>query len=366
MFVIENKIANVVDDNEVEIEKGGEELQGHAAQEEGLQQQQQQELAYPKIRSPIPTPPRPNWLKVPHTNQLPGSPFDSIKTRLRSLNLATVCEEASCPNVGECWSGGTGTIMLLGDTCTRGCMFCDVKTSPSPGVVDPFEPLKAAKAVIEWGVNYIVITSVDRDDIEDGGAAHFAICVEVLKEKKGDSLFVECLVSDFGGSGDSVKTIVESGLDVYAHNIETVRRLTPFVRDPRADYDQSLASLRRAKECKPRGMWTKSSIMVGLGETKEEVVKTMRDLRDVGVDVLTVGQYLKPSEKHLTIVEYVKPEIFEEYKKIGEEQLGFKYVVSGPMVRSSYKAGEFFETYMESKYGEKHNDWRQEWKEGKL
>ena len=198
--------------------------------------------------------------------------------------------------------------MLLGDTCTRGCMFCSVKTSQSPPPVDPFEPFKTASAIMEWGVDYIVMTSVDRDDLPDGGSGHFATTVSLLKSR-APGLLVECLVSDFGGSLPAVSTLALSGLDVYAHNVETVRRLQKHVRDSRAGYDQSLRTLEHAK--KTAGVYTKTSIMLGLGETTGEVLETMRDLRDIDVDVLTLGQYLRPTERHLSVVEYVTPEKFE-------------------------------------------------------
>jgi lipoic acid synthetase len=197
--------------------------------------------------------------------------------------------------------------------------------------------------VAEWGVDYIVLTSVDRDDIPDGGAQHFAHTVELLKTKKPDIL-VECLVSDFQGMLPSVATLALSGLDVYAHNIETVERLQKFVRDSRAGYQQSLSTLAHAKKVKP-GLYTKTSIMLGLGETDEEVIQTMKDLRAIDVDVVTFGQYLRPTENHLSVVEYVRPEKFDEFRTIGED-MGFKYVASGPMVRSSYKAGEFYLEHM--------------------
>lgn len=286
---------------------------------------------------------RPSWFRVPAPSLLEESRYTEVKNSLEDLNLNTVCEEAQCPNVGECWSGGTGTIMLLGDTCTRGCMFCAVKTDTKPPPPDPFEPFKTADAVTKWGVDYIVLTSVDRDDIPDGGAQHFAHTVELLKHKKPE-LLVECLVSDFQGNSDSVQTLAISGLDVYAHNIETVERLQKFVRDPRAGYRQSLSTLEHAKKAKP-GLYTKTSIMLGLGETKEEVLQTMKDLREIDVDVVTFGQYLRPTEHHLAVVEYVKPEVFDYYREVGEE-MGFKYVASGPLVRSSYKAGEFYLEHM--------------------
>jgi lipoyl synthase len=222
-------------------------------------------------------------------------------------------------------------------------MFCAVNTNSKPAPPDPFEPFKTAQAVVAWGVDYIVLTSVDRDDMEDGGAGHFATTVELLKQSKPE-LLVECLVSDFQGNLTSVQRLATSGLDVYAHNVETVPRLQKFVRDARAGYAQSLSTLEHAKMAQP-GLYTKTSIMLGLGETDDEVIQTMRDLRAIDVDVVTFGQYLRPTEKHLAVVEYVKPAKFDEFKRIGEE-LGFKYVASGPMVRSSYKAGEFYLEHM--------------------
>lgn len=301
-----------------------------------------EELRRPKVQAEMPQG-RPSWFRVPAPSLSEESRYAEVKNSLEDLNLNTVCEEAQCPNVGECWSGGTGTIMLLGDTCTRGCMFCAVKTDTKPPPPDPFEPFKTADAVAKWGVDYIVLTSVDRDDIPDGGAQHFAHTVELLKYKK-DELLVECLVSDFQGNLTSVATLATSGLDVYAHNVETVERLQKFVRDPRAGYRQSLSTLEHAKKAQP-GLYTKTSIMLGLGETKKEVLQTMKDLRAIDVDVVTFGQYLRPTENHLSVVEYVKPEVFDYYREVGEE-MGFKYVASGPLVRSSYKAGEFYLEHM--------------------
>jgi len=292
----------------------------------------------PKVGADMPVG-RPAWFRVPAPSQAIESRYNKVKESLSELNLHTVCEEAQCPNIGECWNGGTGTIMLLGDTCTRGCMFCAVKTSHAPPPPDPFEPFKTADAVARWGVDYIVLTSVDRDDIEDGGAGHFANTVELIKAQKG-SMLVECLVSDFRGDLGSVETLARSGLDVYAHNVETVERLQKFVRDPKAGYHQSLSTLRHAKSVQP-DLYTKTSIMLGLGETDDEVIQTMHDLRANDVDVVTFGQYLRPTDSHLSVVEYVRPEKFDFFREIGEE-LGFRYVASGPMVRSSYKAGEFF------------------------
>ncbi|EFA02475.1 lipoyl synthase, mitochondrial [Tribolium castaneum] len=283
----------------------------------------------------------PPWLK---TSIPKGKKFSELKEQLRNLNLHTVCEEARCPNIGECWGGGehgtaTATIMLLGDTCTRGCRFCSVKTSKTPPAPDPNEPVKTASAIASWGLDYIVLTSVDRDDLPDGGSNHFAETVREIKKRKSEIL-VECLVPDFAGDLNAVKTIVDSGLDVYAHNIETVEALTPFVRDRRAKYRQSLATLEAVKKFNP-DMITKSSIMLGLGETDDEVRQTLEDLKTAGVDCVTLGQYMQPTKKHLLVVEYVTPEKYQYWEKVGNE-MKFLYVASGPLVRSSYKAGEFF------------------------
>ena len=248
-----------------------------------------------------------------------------------------------CPNLGECWNGdtGTATIMILGDTCTRGCRFCAVNTASTPPPPDEMEPENTAKAIAEWGVGYIVLTSVDRDDIPDGGAEHFARTVRTLKALKPEIL-AECLTPDFQGDEGAVKHLANSGLDVFAHNIETVERLQKRVRDPRAGYDQSLGVLRHAKATGPEGLVTKTSIMLGLGESDEEIAQTMRDCKDAGVDIFTLGQYLRPTPAHLDVMEYVTPEKFDHWKRYGEEVVGFRYVASGPLVRSSYKAGEFF------------------------
>ncbi|CAG9819554.1 unnamed protein product [Phaedon cochleariae] len=283
----------------------------------------------------------PPWLK----RTIPtGKNFSRIKEQLRDLNLHTVCEEARCPNIGECWGGGehgtaTATIMLLGDTCTRGCRFCSVKTSRTPPPPDPNEPVNTATAIASWGLDYIVLTSVDRDDLSDGGSNHFAETVREIK-RQNPNILVECLVPDFRGDLEQVKTIAESGLDVYAHNIETVESLTPFVRDRRAQYRQSLATLAEVKKINP-DLITKSSVMLGLGETDQEIEQTMKDLRENGVDCVTFGQYMQPTKRHLKVVEYVTPERFLHWENIGNE-MGFLYVASGPLVRSSYKAGEFF------------------------
>jgi len=299
-------------------------------------------LRRPKVGAEMPNG-RPSWFRVPAPSQAKDSRYAEVKESLQDLNLHTVCEEAQCPNIGECWNSGTGTIMLLGDTCTRGCMFCAVDTSQTPPPPDPFEPFKTADAVSRWGVDYIVLTSVDRDDIPDGGSGHFATTVELIKHQSPEML-VEVLASDFRGDLNAVEKLALSGLDVYAHNVETVERLQKFVRDKRAGYKQSMSTLEHAKKVKP-GLYTKTSIMLGLGETDDEVIQTMKDLREIDVDVVTFGQYLRPTETHLSVVEYVSPEKFDYFRKVGEE-LGFKYVASGPMVRSSYKAGEFFLEHM--------------------
>lgn len=284
----------------------------------------------------------PPWLK----REIPmGENYSRIKSQLRDLKLSTVCEEARCPNIGECWGGGThgtatATIMLMGDTCTRGCRFCSIKTAKIPPPLDPNEPKNTATAITDWGLDYVVLTSVDRDDLEDGGAQHIANTVREIKKRS--NILVECLVPDFRGNQDCVTTVVDSKLDVFAHNIETVERLTPFVRDRRARYRQSLAVLEGAKKVNPN-LITKSSIMLGLSETDQEVEQTMRDLREAGVDALTLGQYMQPTKRHLKVIEYVTPEKFKAWEKVGN-QLGFLYTASGPLVRSSYKAGEFFLT----------------------
>lgn len=282
----------------------------------------------------------PPWLKT----EIPfGKNFSRVKDDVRGLGLATVCEEARCPNIGECWGGergtATATIMLMGDTCTRGCRFCSVATSRAPPPLDPLEPRHTAEAVAKWGLGYIVLTSVDRDDLPDGGSAHIASTVAELKAATPE-LLVEVLSPDFSGRVEDVVAVASSGLDVFAHNIETVERLTPGVRDPRATYRQTLAVLGEAKAAVP-GLVTKTSIMLGLGETEAEVRTTMEELRAVGVDCLTLGQYMQPTKRHLKVKEYVTPTQFAAWERVGRE-LGFLYTASGPLVRSSYKAGEFF------------------------
>lgn len=269
--------------------------------------------------------------------------FRKVKDALRGLNLVTVCEEAKCPNIGECWGGkagtATATIMLMGDTCTRACKFCHIKTAKLPPPVDAGEPKKVAEAINRWGLDYVVLTSVDRDDMPDGGAGHFAETISTLKTLNSD-IRVEALVSDFQGDTSCVRTVVGSGLDVYAHNIETVERLQGRVRDLRAGYKQSLLTLEHARSLR-NDLVTKSSIMLGVGEKDEEVFQALRDLRTAGVEIVTFGQYLRPTRKHMRVYEYVELDKYEFWRKEGEA-MGFAYVASAPLVRSSYKAGEFF------------------------
>jgi lipoic acid synthetase len=254
------------------------------------------------------------------------------------LNLHTVCEESRCPNVAECWGGGTATVMLMGDVCSRGCRFCHVANGEL-APLDPEEPEHLAEAVAKLGLKYLVVTSVDRDELPDQGADHFAQAIRALKARSPGTQ-LEVLIPDFRGESDCLAQIVAAGPDVVAHNLETVRRLTPTVRDHRAGYDQSLDVLRGLKELKP-GLPTKSSIMLGLGETREELQQAFRDLRSAGVDVLTLGQYLQPSEWNLPVARFVPPSEFEQLR---EEALalGYLYVAAGPLVRSSYRAAEFF------------------------
>ena len=280
--------------------------------------------------------PKPSWLTVSPPK---GQSYEELKVLFGSLNLHTVCEEAHCPNVHECWGGGTATLMLMGDVCSRACRFCMVTPGKPQGALDALEPENVAFALSQMGLTYVVLTSVDRDDLPDGGASHFARTIRLVKEKN-PSMLVEVLIPDFQGDLADLRTVVEAKPDVIAHNIETTMSLTPAVRDPRAHYWQSLSVLRNIKKL-DRHAYTKSSIMVGLGETEEEVTQAMVHLRNADVDFLTVGQYLRPSARHLKVVEYVDPAQFGRYRKIGED-LGFRYVASGPLVRSSYRAGEFF------------------------
>ncbi|ESW96407.1 hypothetical protein KL918_000359 [Ogataea parapolymorpha] len=282
----------------------------------------------------------PSWLKVPIPK---GKSFHSLKKDVRELKLATVCEEAKCPNIGECWGGkkseATATIMLMGDTCTRGCRFCSVKTNRNPGPLDPNEPENTAEAISRWGLGYVVLTTVDRDDLPDGGSHHLRSTVEKIKEK-APQILVECLSGDFRGDLEMVKVLASSPLDVFAHNLETVEDLTPHIRDRRATYRQSLAVLRTAKETNV-DLVTKTSLMLGFGETDGQIMQTLKDLRENNVDVVTFGQYMRPTKRHMKVVEYVTPEKFEHWKNVALD-MGFLYCASGPLVRSSYKAGEAF------------------------
>ncbi len=279
---------------------------------------------------------KPEWLRV---RPPAGEQYTHLKSLLRTLDLHTVCEEAHCPNVWECWGGGTATIMLMGDVCTRGCRFCAVRSGNPHGVLDTDEPRKVADAIADLGLSYVVLTSVDRDDLPDGGASHFARTIREIKSRDPEIL-VEALIPDFQGDLEAVRTVVNAGPDVLDHNLETVRRLQSVARDRRATYEQSLAVLRGAKSMRD-GLFTKSSLMLGLGETRDEVLEAMADLRRNDVDLLTLGQYLRPSEWHLPVKEYVAPEGFEALRRAGEA-MGFAFVAAGPLVRSSYRAGEFF------------------------
>jgi len=275
---------------------------------------------------------RPEWLKV----RMPsGKNYVELKTLMRDLDLHTVCEEARCPNIGECWGHRTATFMILGDTCTRACGFCAVKTG-RPGTLDLLEPMRVASAVEKMGLKHVVVTSVNRDDVPDGGSKIFAATIRNIRERVPDCT-VEVLTPDFEGVRSSLETLLAARPDVFNHNIETCERLTKLVRR-RAKYRRSLEVLHNAKDVAP-GIRTKSGIMVGLGETREEITQTMRDLRASDVDVLTIGQYLRPTPEHLDVVRYYHP---DEFAALKEEALalGFKHVESGPLVRSSYHAHE--------------------------
>lgn len=298
----------------------------------------------------------PSWLKTNIPSPKTSQGFKAIKADLRGLGLHTVCEEAKCPNIGECWGGNdkstaTATIMLMGDTCTRGCRFCSVKTATRTkggftdiAPLDPHEPENTAEALKRWGLGYVVLTSVDRDDLPDGGAHHFAETISKIKSKSkengGREILVEALTGDFGGNLDHAAIVARSGLDVYAHNVETVEALTPYVRDRKATFQQSLKVLARAKQEVP-SLITKTSIMLGLGETEEQLWDAMKQLRAANVDVVTFGQYMRPTKRHMKVEEYITPAAFDMWRERALE-LGFLYCASGPLVRSSYKAGESF------------------------
>ena len=284
---------------------------------------------------------KPDWLRV----RLPAGPqqdeFHGLKSRFRARGLHTVCEEARCPNIFECWGQGTATVMILGETCTRGCRFCSVQTGKPAGIVDSNEPENTAISLAEMGLAYVVLTMVDRDDLADGGAAHVAETVRRIKHHS-PALRVETLVGDFQGRHDDLRLVVQEGRpDVFAHNVEVVPRLQRSIRDVRCSWERSVDALVTAKEL--GASIVKTSLMVGLGEERDDVLAAMQLLRDADVDVLTIGQYLRPTKRHATVQRYVEPAEFEDYEKLGLE-MGFRFVASGPLVRSSYRAAEVFLT----------------------
>lgn len=280
---------------------------------------------------------KPQWLKIKLSA---NDNFSNIKDTLKKCNLHTVCESAHCPNISECWGTGTATFMLMGDTCTRACKFCAVKTGNPMKQLDSDEPKKLAQALAKIRLfDYVVLTSVNRDDLEDGGSSHFAECIKEIK-KEYPKIIVEVLIPDFKGDAKALKNIIDAKPQVIAHNIETIERLQKKVRDPRANYRQSLTVLENAKKMNPK-VYTKSSIMLGLGEKDEEVIQSMKDLRAINVDMLTLGQYLRPTDWHITISDFIEPSKFEYFKQKALE-LGFLFCAAGPFVRSSYKAGELF------------------------
>jgi lipoic acid synthetase len=281
---------------------------------------------------PVPPLRKPAWLRAPMPA---GAAFTGVRQIVREHRLSTVCEEAKCPNIGECWNAGTATIMLMGAVCTRACRFCAVDTGNPRGWLDPEEPENVARSVGLMKLKYVVLTSVNRDDLPDGGARHYAAAIRAIKSANPDTA-VEALTPDFQGVLADVEAVLDSGLDVFAQNIETVRRLTHPVRDPRAGYARTIAVLAHAKRCKP-AVLTKSSLMLGLGETEDEIRATMADLRGAGVDILTLGQYLRPTANHLAVVRFVAPAEFDTYRGWALE-LGFLECVAGPLVRSSYRA----------------------------
>ena len=275
---------------------------------------------------------KPAWLKARAPT---GTGFQGVRAVVREHRLATVCEEAKCPNIGECWNAGTATLMLMGAVCTRACRFCSVDTGNPRGWLDPDEPENAARTVELMRLGYVVLTSVNRDDLADGGAAHYAACVRAIRSRN-PRVAVEALTPDFQGVLRDVATVVDSGVAVFAQNIETVRRLTHPVRDPRAGYEQTLAVLAHAKRHRPEVL-TKSSLMLGLGESDEEIAATLADLRAAAVDIVTLGQYLRPTVNHLPVERYVAPAQFDRYRDVALA-LGFLECVAGPLVRSSYRA----------------------------
>src|SRR5579884_80514 len=283
-----------------------------------------------------PRKPKPEWLKV----KLPrGDDYERVKAKVGALRLNTVCKEAMCPNLAECWGAGTATIMILGDLCTRGCRFCNVKTGNPKGVVDWLEPVRVAEAVRDMGWKYLVVTAVDRDDLADGGALIFANTVRAIHERVPGSR-IEILSGDYRGDLTALDIVLDAKPDVFAHNLETVRRLTPRVRDKRAKYDQSLQVREHAKKRAPE-RFTKTSLMLGLGETDEEIEQAMDDARAAGVDIFTMGQYLQPTRKHLPVASFITPEKFAQLGRLAKSK-GFHQVVSSPLSRSSYHAEQAF------------------------
>lgn len=279
---------------------------------------------------------KPAWLRI-KTQTSPA--YESVKNLVKKNRLSTVCEEAKCPNIAECWSHGTATIMLMGSVCTRACRFCSVDTGNPKGWLDLEEPQKTQKTVEIMNLDYVVLTSVNRDDLPDGGAEHYAKTIRLIKQHT-PHIKVEALTPDFQGDFSAIRTLLDSGLDVFAQNVETVERLTHPVRDNRAGYQQTLSVLKYAKSYRPQ-IFTKTSIMLGLGETREEIEQTMRDIRAHQVDILTLGQYLQPTPNHLPVDRFVTPEEFNQWRELGLS-LGFHEVASGPLVRSSYRADQVF------------------------
>jgi lipoyl synthase len=275
---------------------------------------------------------KPRWLKAPLAA---GAGYEAVRSTVRAHRLATVCEEAKCPNIGECWNAGTATIMLMGAVCTRACRFCAVDTGNPRGWLDPEEPAQVAESVALMRLRYVVLTSVNRDDLPDGGAAHYAACIRAIA-RRNPGIAIEALTPDFQGVRRDVETVVDAGLQVFAQNVETVRRLTHPVRDPRAGYEQTLQVLEHAKRHRP-GILTKTSLMLGLGESEPEIAQCMDELRAIDVDILTLGQYLRPTVNHLPVERFVSPEEFARYRSWGLMR-GFRECVSGPLVRSSYRA----------------------------
>jgi len=294
-------------------------------------------VKYRAERQALERPAKPPWLKA----RIPsGARYSALRDTVHEHRLATVCEESICPNIGECWNNGTATLMLMGAVCTRSCQFCAVDTGNPQGWLDPDEVRNAAETVALMGLDYVVLTSVDRDDLADGGAGHYAECIRAIRQRSPDTA-VEALTPDFRGVHADIAVVVDSGLDVFAQNVETVERLTRKVRDPRAGYGLTLDVLEFAKQHRP-DVLTKTSLMLGLGETEAEIVVTLRDLRQRGVDIVTFGQYLQPTRNHLPVERYVTPAEFDAIREIGLEQ-GFLEVVAGPLVRSSYRADRVFE-----------------------